>query len=319
MSAKSRQLKVPVSPSQPLLTFENRKRKKSKTLSPPTTQNPTKKQAMELTPKDPITTPKAVTSNDLDAMEERITNKLGSQIDRSLKEAVDSALAKLVEANRQSEYHPAIQEISKETRKVVTRVNRVESEQQKLINELEQRVLENNLILRGVKEEKWEEERDTLNKVYQDLSLLMEIKEGENRLEVTQEVGIRRCKRIGRYQAERNRPISLELVHCQDVLYLLDNKCKLNKGIYLDCEYSIEVEKKRKTLRPILKAAKDTDKYCKRSRMENDKVVIKGKHYGLGNLHELPEDLGVFKITSKEDDKTLAFFGEFPPLRIHHT
>ena len=266
MSAKSRQLKA--SPSQPLLTFESRKRKKSKTSSPPTTENPTKKIAMESTPKNPQTSPKAVTSNDLDAMEEWITNKLGSQIDKSLKEAVDSALAKLVEANRQSDYHPAMFEISKETRKVVTRVNRVESEQQKLkrrINDLEQRVLENNLILKGVKEEKWEEERDTLNKVYQELSLLMEIKEGENRLEVAQEVGIRCCRRMGRYQAERNRPISLELVHRQDVLYLLDNKRKLNKGIYLDREYSTEVEKKRKTLRPILKAAKDTEKYRKKS------------------------------------------------------
>ena len=319
MSAKSRQLKA--SKSQPLLTFESRKRKKSKTSSPPTIENPTKKVAMESTLKDPQTPPKAVTSNDLDAMEERITNKLGSQIDKSLKEAVDSALAKLVEANRQSDCHPAVFELSKETRKVVTRVNRVESEQLKLkrrINDLEQRVLENNLILKGVKEEKWEEERDTLNKVYQELSLLMEIKEGENRLEVAQEIGIRRCRRMGRYQAERNRPISLELVHRQDVLYLLDNKRKLNKGIYLDREYSTEVEKKRKTLRPILKAAKDTEKYRKKSRMEDDKVVIKGKHYGLGNLHELPEDLGVFKVTSKEDEETVAFFGELNPLSNFH-
>ena len=161
-------------------------------------------------------------------------------------------------------------------------------------------------------------EKDTLKKVYQEISHLMEIKDGEDRLEVAHEVGIRRCRRMGRYQPERNRPISLELVHRQDVLYLLEHKKELNKGVYLDKEYSKEVEKKRKVLLPILKAARDTDKYRKPSHMEEDKVVIKGKHYGLNNLDELPEDLETFKITTKEDDKTLAFFEELNPLSNFH-
>ena len=264
---------------------------------------------------------KAATSSELEAMEERITTKLGDQIDRSLKAAVNEALEKLIESNKSAESHPAVWELSKETRKVVTKVNRIESEQSKLkrrIQDLEKRVLENSLVLRGVKDEKWEEEKDTLKKVYQEISHLMEIKDGEDRLEVAHEVGIRRCRRMGRYQPERNRPISLELVHRQDVLYLLEHKKELNKGVYLDKEYSKEVEKKRKVLLPILKAARDTDKYRKRSRMEEDKVVIKGKHYGLNNLDELPEDLETFKITTKEDDNTLAFFGELNPLSNFH-
>ena len=123
---------------------------------------------------------------------------------------------------------------------------------------------------------------------------------------------------MGRYQPERNRPISVELVHRQDVLYLLEHKKELNKGVYLDREYSKEVEKKRKVLLPILKAARDTDKYRKRSRMEDDKVVIKGKHYGLNNLDELPADLEAFKVTTKEDNNTIVFFGELNLLSNFH-
>ena len=313
MSARARQLKSP-SPSQPRLRFESRKRKKSKETSPTSTINPPKKQVME----EPA---RAATSAELDAMEERITTKLGDQIDRSLKAAVNSALEKLIESNRSAESHPAVKELAKDTRKVVTRVNKIESEQSKLkrrIQDLEKRVLENSLVLRGIKEDKWEEEKDTLKKVYCEISVLMDVKEGEDRIEAAHEVGIRRCRRMGRYQPERNRPISIELVHRQDVLYLLDRKKELNKGVYLDREYSKEVEKKRKALLPILKAARDTEKYRKRSRMEDDKVVIKGKHYGLNNLDELPADLEAFKVTSKEDDNSIVFFGELNPLSNFH-
>ena len=52
--------------------------------------------------------------------------------------------------------------------------------------------------------------------------------------------------------------------------------------------------------------------------MEDNKLVIKGKHYGLENLQEIPEDLRVFKITSKEDDNTVALFGGLNPLSNFH-
>ena len=137
------------------------------------------------------------------------------------------------------------------------------------------------------------------------------MKENENKLEIAQKIGIRKCKRMGRFTQDqsRPRPISIELVHRHDVLNLLDNKRKLNKGMYLDKEYPQDVERKRKILRPILKAARDKAKYKRRSRMEDDKVIIKGKPYSTDNLDELPSDLEIFKITSKESKDVIAFFG----------
>ena len=45
-----------------------------------------------------------------------------------------------------------------------------------------------------------------------------------------------------------------------------------------------------------------------------DKVVIKGKDYDMSNIHDLPEDLNAFKVTSKEDSCVVGYFGELNPL-----
>ena len=135
----------------------------------------------------------ATTSNDLKEMEERITENLGKKIDQSLKEAVDSALTRLIEANKQAEMHPAIATLAKDTTKVVAKVKHIESEQSKLkrkIQDLENRVLCNNLVLKGIPDVKWEEERETLRKVYQELSNVIDVKEDEDKLVAAQEIGI---------------------------------------------------------------------------------------------------------------------------------
>ena len=70
------------------------------------------------------------------------------------------------------------------------------------------------------------------------------------------------------------------------------------------------MERVRRSLLPILRAAKKMDKYKDQSRMNYDKVVIQGKDYSLHDLHKLPEDLNTFKVSSKTNDDTIGFFGE---------
>ena len=65
---------------------------------------------------------------------------------------------------------------------------------------------------------------------------------------------------------------------------------------------------------PILRAARHIDNYKKQIRLEKDKIVIKGKNYDMSNIHDLPEDLNAFKVTSKEDDHVVGYFGELNPL-----
>ena len=48
--------------------------------------------------------------------------------------------------------------------------------------------------------------------------------------------------------------------------------------------------------------------------MEDDKIVIKGKKNGVNTLNQLPEELNVFKVTTKENADTIGYFGEINPL-----
>ena len=65
---------------------------------------------------------------------------------------------------------------------------------------------------------------------------------------------------------------------------------------------------------PILKAAKWIPDYKRQSKLEDDKLVLKGRSYTVNMLNQLPDELNSFKVTSKEDENTVGFFGEINPL-----
>ena len=132
-----------------------------------------------------------------------------------------------------------------------------------------------------------------------------------------QKITIKSCKRLGRFSKHRTLPISVELYHKQDIEFILENNFNLDQ---LRCHsdqdrtYPLDVECKRKTLLPVLQAAKRSNEYKKQSRLEDDKIILKGKSYSVNTLNQLPEELNVFKVTSWENEHTVGFFGEINPL-----
>ena len=94
----------------------------------------------------------------------------------------------------------------------------------------------------------------------------------------------------------------------------MENRGYLSEGVYVNREYSPEIERKCRTMLPILRAARFIEGYKKQIRLDKDKVVIKGKDYDMSNIHDLPEDLNAFKVTSKENDEVVGYFGELNPL-----
>ena len=125
---------------------------------------------------------------------------------------------------------------------------------------------------------------------------------------------IRCCKQLGRYNCDHPRPFSVEFVHHEDVAFIMENKGYLSEGVFVNQEFSPEIECKRCTMLPILHAARHIDTYKKQIWLEKDKIVIKGKDYDMSNIHDLPEDLNAFKVTSKEDEYVVGYFGELNPL-----
>ena len=120
---------------------------------------------------------------------------------------------------------------------------------------------------------------------------------------------IRRARRIGRFNENYHRPISIEFSFKRDADYIMENRSYLKPGIYVDREYTSDIEYRRKLLQLILRAARNHDDYRGRCRMDRDKLVIFGRNYGLHNLSQLPEDLQPFNVTSKETDDCIGLFG----------
>ena len=118
----------------------------------------------------------------------------------------------------------------------------------------------------------------------------------DEKLLVSRRIVIKSCKRLGRYISSRIRPVSVELLHKEDANFILDNRFDLAKGVFVDREYPTEIERKQKTLLPILKAAKQIPDYKRQSKLEDDKLVLKGRSYTVNMLNQLPDKLNTFVV-----------------------
>ena len=52
--------------------------------------------------------------------------------------------------------------------------------------------------------------------------------------------------------------------------------------------------------------------------MEEDTLVIRGNHYTVNNLHQLPTEINGFEATTKKGVGVTCFFGELNPLSNFH-
>ena len=87
----------------------------------------------------------------------------------------------------------------------------------------------------------------------------------------------------------------------------MENRGYLNEGVYVDREYTDEIERKRKMLLPILKTARHLKDYKKKCKLEESTLTIRGQKFTFNNLEQLPDQLNAFKCTSKADDNTVGF------------
>ena len=269
-----------------------------------------------------------ITSNkdkEIAELEERLNNNIRSTIDASIKDALQvmqTSLCTAVQNNSTIKTHTAeIQGLKEENLRLNRKVQQLTVEQNRMkrqITKIETKGLDQCLIIRGLSEEPKENEQIIISKLHNALSTIMQGETEEEKLLACKQLVFQRCRRLGRYSRTRHRPLSVELLHKQDADFILENRFDLPQGIYVDREYPIEIERKRKTLLPVLRAAKKLSNYKKQSRLEDDKLILKGRTYNVNTLNQLPEELNVFKVTSRENENTVGFFGEINPLSNFH-
>ena len=252
-----------------------------------------------------------------------------AEMESNMKEIIETSIQRAIDTmgntiHQMIATNPVVQTTNSEVHVLKEENTRLKKELQYLSAEqgkletrmecIENRNLENCVIFRGLREDYKETDEMGRDRIYRELSNLLTEEDAEERYNMARRLVIRRCKRLGRYNRDRPRPFSVEFVHHEDVSFIMENKGNLSEGIFVNREFSPEIERKRHTMLPILRAAWHVDNYKKEIRLEKDKIVIKGKIYDMSNSHDLPEDLNAFKVTSKEDEHVVGYFGELNPL-----
>ena len=275
--------------------------------------------------------PEKITSNkdkEISELEERLNNNIRSTIDTSIKDALlvmQTSICTAVQNNATVKSHSTeIQGLKEENLRLNRKVQQLTVKQNRMkrqITKIETKGLDQCLIIRGLPEEPKETDQRIFDKLHSVLSTIMQGETEEEKANAVKHLTFQRGRRLGRYSKNRPHPISVELTHKQDAEFILENRFDLPRGIYVDREYPIDIERKRKTLLPVLQVAKRLSNFKKQSRLEDDKLVLKGRTYNVNTLNQLPEELNVFKVTSKENENTIGFFGEINPLIFirHHS
>ena len=156
--------------------------------------------------------------------------------------------------NLRSEVHAKFKEsaqLCEENSQLFKQVQSAEEKNKELtkrVIDLETKILESHVLIRGIQESPSETEEDRHEKIFIALSDTLLGRTKEERLNIAQGMLIKSTKRIGIYRSMWVWPISMEFLHKTDTEYLLQNRKYLSDGIYVDKEYCKEVEKNRMTL-----------------------------------------------------------------------
>ena len=252
---------------------------------------------------------------DMKQMEERLhtslTNSLMTSLTSSLREELKGIVSDSIKgavdtlnrtASRFDDCSGALQKhdeeikgLKEENDKLLQKVTVLETEQGLLkskLSAIERKTLECCLIFKGIPDTDWEKESLTLQKLYKELSRIVDGETEAERLSGAKNMLVKRCKRLGRFQENKSRAISAEFQLKQDADYILENRKSLREGIYVDREYSDDVERRWKSLRPVLKAAREHKDFKKKCKLEGDRLVIHGKCFSLENLPQPAKGIG---------------------------
>ena len=257
----------------------------------------------------------------LKRMEKRITASIEKMIEKALQPLRNDIKSLSASKALQDQRLQEVNTISKENVELKKQINDVKAENQNLkqrLNCIENKLLENNFILQGVQEDAWETYSGLCEKVYQVIAYTVNAQDLQVQMENARKAKLVKVKRIGVYSRNRGRPISVQFEHYSAAQYFWENKSYIPDGIFVKHEYTEETERNRRILKPIYNAAKKNPTYRGKCKMDGDILTIRGKTYGLHNLSELPDDLSGHRVTSRNSNLVLGFFGELHPLSNFH-
>ena len=272
-----------------------------------------------------VSIPEVTLSPELLELERRLNKNMIINIASWIKSALKPLQESIKNIEKSSDLiirqETRIKELTEENTSLHEEVKKVKIEltefKERLFN-LENKSLECNLIFRGVDEDVNETIDGLKERIYWLLADTVNNPNASERLAAAKCLGICKCRRLGKINPVRPRPISVEFDTKSDANTVYNHRFYLTGGVFVDREFNLETEKCRRTLRPILHAAKQKPEFRYKSSMDGSKLVIDGKRYSVSELDKLPQKLSPFEVTTKSNDDTIGFFGELCPFSNFH-
>ena len=178
------------------------------------------------------------------------------------------------------EYVQKVQNLEQNTEQLNSKEEKTEQKNKELKQKLvkiEDKLLENNLIISGVEEPKFEEDGPCRDKLDIIIVKTLPGETNEEKLEKAKKLDIVSTAHFGKYNPIKARPISVTFVKKADADHVYNSKKLLGKGVNVDREYSSITEAERKGLRPILRAARRLEEYRGLCKLEGTELTNKGK------------------------------------------
>ena len=196
-------------------------------------------------------------SPELKELEKRLNTSMLININKCIAEAlqpIKASIDKIVNSSAQIDRHDnEIKRLNTENSALRTQVSELQNDMDSIkskLNQIENKSLECNLIFRGVDESLNETEDIIKDKIHRIISETFNYQDEQSRLSAAR-CCIIRCKRLGRPNPHRPRPVSVEFESRRDVDAILEYKYYLTKGVFVDKEYCVDTERKRRILRPF--------------------------------------------------------------------
>ena len=129
--------------------------------------------------------------------------------------------------------------------KLETRLNLVEKQNVELkqkLTEIKDQMLETCVVLTSLHEDKWEDPEPRCMLVDKELSVIALGENEEKRLANANAIKIVKTERIGCFNPTKGRLIAMKFAFKSDADWVLSCRKNLNKGIFVDKQYSDETE-----------------------------------------------------------------------------
>ena len=189
---------------------------------------------------------------------------------------------------------------------------------EKDVKEMEDEMLRLKVDVEGIAESPYETYEHLRGKITEMMMAVCEGTTEQARWEISSNIPITDCRRIGTYKRNSKRPIRITFLFMKHKNCLLSRRSNLAPGVYVEDAFSESTKRSRNLLRPILKLAKSLEEYKGRCKLEKDELVLKGRHYKLETLNQLPENLAPYKTAQKSSPTCLVFQGLHSPLSNFH-